>query len=243
MAIKGYSERGIFNSIVYFLDENKNHIYKFLVDLLGISLENGNYDYIFLIEQSFSDFGDSDLVIVVVDNQTKERIVIFVEGKVKTYQGKFKLKTEFESIENTLKSGKTNSISSNLFVQIYYKYLLITTKGKGNSDDKPVFLKTDRKTKKRTVCRRIGDNNIVKNTFEKHIDNAKNYYYVAILPEEDIGTTDIQNYVKQLELMPNDYDKVRYCWWGKIEKFFSSINAKKVIEVFDFNKCETSQIY
>jgi hypothetical protein len=244
MAVKGYSERGIFNSIVYFLDDNENHIYDFL-KVLGISLANGDYEYTFLIEQSFSDFGDSDLIIIIIDKNTKERVVVFVEGKVKTYQGKFKLKAEFEKINNLLnnsvKNGKIQKVSSNLFVQLYYKNLLITTHGKGNPYDKPVFLKTDRKTKTRSICRQLGNNNIVRNAFNKYIDNANDYYYVAILPEKNINITDMQDYVKRLELMP--YDKVRCCWWGDIEKFFNNINAKKVTDVFNFNKDGNSQIY
>jgi hypothetical protein len=61
MEIIGYSERGIINSIAYFLSENMQYVYEF-IEVMGISIPKLDYSYTLLIEQSFSDFGDSDLI-------------------------------------------------------------------------------------------------------------------------------------------------------------------------------------
>jgi hypothetical protein len=135
MTISGYSERGIINSIAYFLDANSQNTFGF-IECLGLPLEKDEYKYTFLIEQSFSDFGDSDLIIIIENKQKKLKKVVFIESKIKTYQGNFKIFTEFNKIETALNNTKKkfSGISSNLFVQLYYKYLLIKTDGESDKD-------------------------------------------------------------------------------------------------------------
>jgi hypothetical protein len=70
-AVFGYSERGIICSIAYFLEANSQYTYDF-INILGIQLnKEDNYIYTFLVEQSFSDFGDSDLIIIIENGKEK----------------------------------------------------------------------------------------------------------------------------------------------------------------------------
>jgi hypothetical protein len=115
MNIYSYSERGIVNSIAYFLDTNSQNLCGF-ISAMGIPLEKNDYYCTIFVEQSFSDFGDSDLILI--DNIIKKKNVIFIECKVKTYQRTFKINSEFNRIFKAIEEEKkVKGISSNLFVQ------------------------------------------------------------------------------------------------------------------------------
>jgi hypothetical protein len=245
MSINGYSERGIINSIAYFLDGNPQYINEFL-KVLGIDIKEGEYDYEFIIEQSFSDFGDSDLIIIVENKQKNQKKVVFIECKIKTCQGNFDIFLEFNKISNAIKNSKKfTGISSNLFVQLYYKYLLIKTDGKSINDlsVNPIFKKTNNKD------RHLGNNKIVTNAFQNKImtnannnfkKNLDNYYFVAITTATKYQMDDKEFKVKMNELNLIQSKNVYLCYWGDIEDFFRKIQATKVIEVFNYNN---GQIY
>jgi hypothetical protein len=235
MEIIGYSERGIINSIAYFLSENVQYVYEF-IEVMGISIPKLDYSYTLLIEQSFSDFGDSDLIIIIENKQNREKIVLFIECKIKTYQGTFQILSEFKKIERALnKSDKITGISSNLFVQLYYKYLMVTTKGKSDKIKSlsPIFKKHNNNP------RILGSNKIVLNAFDK-IKEANDYYYIAITPTapNEMDNTEFREKIKSLNLMPET--NVHLCYWDNIKILFDRIKARKVINVFEYNN---GQIY
>jgi hypothetical protein len=230
--IYGYSERGIFNSIIYYLDSKQEEQPKLIgefLELLGIKgFDNENHKFTFLNEQSFSDFGDSDLVIIAEHNQTKEKTVVFIEGKVKTYsQKEFTFKKQFDKI---IENKQYKGISSNIFVQLYYKYLLAEKMDcKNFQAEKSSIGKTTKK---------LGKNQIVKRGYEK-IAKAQMYYYVAIIPEQK-GKKTMQNYFEDLALLTDVKDNIRCAFWQNIEAFFVEKNAKDIKENFKYNE---SQIY
>ena len=230
--IYGYSERGIFNSIIYYLDANKNLIGEFL-KVLGVEgFTEKEHTFTFLNEQSFSDFGDNDLTIVI-DEETENKTVVFVEGKVKTFSGNFDLNSQLQKIKT---DKQYKGVSSNIFAQLYYKYLLAKKMEKGQSES--CIGKSPKK---------LGSNPIVKKGYEK-IADAQRYYYTAILPN-DITTEDFQKMFSTLDIEMN-IDNVRCAYWGKIQDFFTGKNAISVIENFKYNEEATgkkgkaiSQIY
>ena len=245
MTISGYSERGIINSIAYFLDANPHYAYDFIL-LLGIPLEKDEYNYTFLIEQSFSDFGDSDFIIIIENKQRKLKKIVFIESKIKTCQGDFKITIEFNKLTNALKNGtKFSGISSNLFVQLYYKYLLIKTEGNSERDTNVnnIFKKNN------NVRRSIGSHRIVNDVFYKYIkidpnenfeNNKDKYYFVAITSTApaDMDDNQFKKNIDDLKLMPSNNTFLVY--WGNIKKYFETIKAVKVLDVFEYNE---GQIY
>jgi hypothetical protein len=203
--ILGYSERGVFNSIVFYLREHPELMGKFLT-VLGIDLPagfDGNVEYTLLNEQSFSEFGDSDLVIIA-ENGDNKKTVVFVEGKVKTLQGKFKLDRHFGELQDR---KNFRGISSNIFVQIYHKYLLTQLDGQAGMNS----VITEKTLK-------LGKNEIVLKAAEM-IKDAERYYFVAILPL-DITSACFQEKFKELALEEMPRDDVRCAYWGKIEELF-----------------------
>jgi hypothetical protein len=227
--IYGYSERGIFNSIVYYLDSNQNLIGKFLKDVLNVGgFSDITHSFTFLIEQSFSDFGDCDLIIIAERKTDKEKTIFFIEGK----RGKsFSLENEHKRFS---KSNKTKFSSSNLFIQLYFKYLL----SKGN-DEELIDKALEGYINKHN--RKIGKNKIVLEARNKYIKDANQYYYVAIIPKEKDDAKKITQYFKELALM-TDVKNIQCTSWQDIEKFFGSINDpdNNVIKNFKYNK---GQIY
>jgi len=95
MKIIGNSERGMINALFYEIDNVQNNT-QILSDLLNtVCFPNKNIpnnihfqikDATILIEQSFSDFGDSDVVLLIDNNGVKQ--TVFIEAKVKTYHRK-----------------------------------------------------------------------------------------------------------------------------------------------------------
>jgi hypothetical protein len=248
--VLGYSERGVFNSIVFYLREHADRIQDF-IKILGIKNEddffNDACEYTFLNEQSFSQFGSNDLT-VIAEGRDGEKKVIFIEGKVKTYGRKsFSLDTDF----NKLLSGKTfDGISSNIFVQLYYKYLLtqVLEKKSVNTEslNLPDILKKNNRQGEKGP-RQIGENGIVKNAIEK-IKSAKEYYYVAILPIKDNPNL-ITEYYKKLNksLLSGQQmatKNIYQVFWGSIEEHFKDVEQIK--ENFNFNydkEKKNGQIY
>ena len=250
--IYGYSERGIFNSIIYYLDleENQNLIGDFLKVLeIEETFSCKTHSFTFLNEQSFSDFGDSDLTIIIKEKDTEKKTVVFIEGKVKTFNGNYSLHKEFEKVKNSIDKEQTfDGFSSTIFIQMYFKYLL----SKGN--DEEVIDTRLNKVINRHV-RKIGKNKVVICTRNKYIKDAT-YYFVAIIPKqkEDSQTNQeknckseiLQKYFDELKLMQNVKDKIRCAFWEDIFDFFDQEKFKVkngnniVIENFRHNK---NQIY
>ena len=137
----GYSERGVFNSIIYYLLSHPDFMPEFLKSI-GITDEiclSSSSTFSILGEQSFSDFGDSDMVIIAENQQKNSETVIFIEGKIKTIQGNFSLEQHFSKLKNC--NTKFKGISSNIFVQLYYKYLLFKILQKNENEKSIMFLR------------------------------------------------------------------------------------------------------
>jgi hypothetical protein len=128
MQLLGYSERGFINAFFYgvFHHANPSEIIREflklahwpLLDTRPPIIEAATVDII-MIEQSFSDFGDADVLILVSTPQ--EKVAFFCEAK----RGKrWTLKKEWEQFkarfQNDLSGGE-----SNLFRQLYFKQRMV----------------------------------------------------------------------------------------------------------------------
>jgi len=162
MEIIGYSERGLLNSLFYEIMYSKNNLELFNEFLSLISFP---YDSVYfnvndakiLVEQSFSDFGDADSVVLLDNSQSKQ--CVFIEAKVKTSQRKtWSIEKEFETFIEGSNQGKVSS--SNLFVQLYYKVRLIKALQNKTLFQKGVSFPECLLTKSKRV-RKIGNNKVV----------------------------------------------------------------------------------
>ena len=229
MEIIGYSERGIINALIFSIGKDKSLMDKFfqLLDIQELKGVADPIDYEILLEQSFSDFGDADLIIIMKYPDCQK--IIFIEGKVKTFQTKnWSLKKQFAKY----KTGKYNGYSSNLFYQLYLKRLLF--KNINNliwDEDKIINCNLFREN-----CgirdRKIGKNQVVWKALKK-IYACNEAFYVGLVPSTSSKEEHIE-YDKTLNF------KINYLTWDKVEAFCDTIGLEQVKRIFDFNK---EQIY
>ena len=124
MKILGYSERGILNSLLYEIRyaDNGDALLDRLIDKATFPFTDkpplGRATV--LVEQSLSDFGDADTIILIESDAKK--CAIFVEAKVQAGAKEWLLSEQFERFENGL-SSKVDS--SNIFTQIYHKQVFM----------------------------------------------------------------------------------------------------------------------
>jgi len=139
----GYSERGAINAFLYdiYFKDNKEILIKFLKRIKFLNkkkifedITKHDIEEIQIFnEQSFSEFGDSDFVILLEynkdnndNNDNNERYCIFFEAKVSTYRNNYNLKNEWKNFSENLldKNKKFDRYTSNLFTQLLFKYFL-----------------------------------------------------------------------------------------------------------------------
>lgn len=214
MAIYGYSERGIINSILFSIGDNVQLMTAFIHSMnipspFEIDTPIG---YDILLEQSFSRFGSADLVIIIkYDEEPLHNKVVFIEGKVKTSQKTYwNLKGQYEEFEK-----RNPKKSSNLFFQLHLKKLLFS-----NAE------KIDRalKVKKELVIneewyrteRKIGKNTIVEKAFD--LINCSEAFYIGIIPS---SIDDIKTFLKKVKKSENDpiVKHIHLVSWHTVQKF------------------------
>ena len=103
MEILGYSERGIINSLFYEMKFSQNNLQLFsdFLSLFSFPYRAVNFqisDAKILIEQSFSDFGDADAVVLVENKSWKQ--AMFIEAKVRAFKN-WQILIEFEKFTKT----------------------------------------------------------------------------------------------------------------------------------------------
>jgi len=238
MKILGYSERGIINSLIFSIGEHKELMSKFINKItVHESFKLGNPKrYTVLLEQSFSDFGDADLIIIIHYKNEKiekaeDKKVLFIEGKVKTSGSNWNIKTQHEKY---IQMKEYKGYSSNLFYQLYFKKQLIDHWPDIKND-----LKKDKRDRKVAIKsffrnRKIGNNPIVHKAF--NLIECKEAYYIGIVPTKQ---SDINNFDGLV-----DFDMC-FLSWEKVEEFCEENKnehpcLEKVLEIFEYND---EQIY
>ena len=257
MEILGYSERGVINALFYDISNSYKHKPKLISDLLNKTIfihkkEKFNIsECTILIEQSFSDFGDSD-VLLLIENQG-EKQAVFLEAKVKTYsRKKWCLDQEFDKFLNPkgkLPSTHNEIPTSNLFTQLYFKNRLWDELKNNNGKNLKkgiTFINTTKSPRK------IGTNEIVLGAKERLSEHLVNSFYFGIVPDSQ---NDINNFIKKRFKNKPKRKPVLTGWkddnwgflaWEDIEDYCKKNSLNNTCEVFDFNFNENKnkgQIY
>ena len=217
MAIYGYSERGIINSLLFSIGNDASLMYEFirLIKIPTLFEQGKPKSYDILLEQSFSQFGDADLVIIMHYENNQKSKVLFIEGKVKTYQKKhWSVQKQYEEFI-TLDKSKKNT--SNLFFQLHLKKLLIDNAEKINNNEivEEPWYKTQRS---------IGKNDIVKNAFNK-VKNC-DAYYIGLIPSTQNEINDfVKRYTKPDKV--TILNSMHVLSWHLVKKFCEKKNYEK----------------
>ena len=242
MDIFGYSERGIVNALFYEMGRHKEHeaILQGFIKLAKFPFCNEGpikgQKYIIIIEQSFSDFGDADAIVLIENNQNK-KCMIFIEAKVKTSsKGKWEISREYNKFQKGL---KTKVSSSNLFTQLYHKSRLIqalkTKTSIESLTDKGVNF-PNWSTKK---TRKIGNNPVVKESIKIIRPYIENVYYLAIVPGAPKDTEEsIKNFKDEEQITKADKCETTnygYLTWEDIKNYCNDKKLEGIIKVFKYN--------
>jgi hypothetical protein len=249
MKLKGYSERGIVNALFYeilysispeSLLENFISIIQFpFIDQPEFRIKKDVEIEIF-IEQSFSDFGDVDALILIETEVSSA--AIFIEAKVKTYSTPhWTIDSEYDKFLNGIKEERV--ISSNLFAQLYHKVKMteeLRLSGIPVLQSGIQFPKCSSKK-----IRKIGKNQIVLRAVKRLKDYLGHAYYVAILPDSSVNMSNFYNSDRFSRYKFNDFkgwntDAYGYISWADVEKFCRDNNLNNTLRVFEFNE---GQIY
>ena len=238
--VLGYSERGIMNALFYEI-QNLATPNRLLGELLSLTefpyrskIDNNVMASEILIEQSFSNFGDADLVLLI--NTGKQKISIFAEAKVKPAQSsKWTIEDEFEKFVNGVES-KLNS--SNLFTQLYHKLRMINSLSKGGLPVLQNGLSFPGCSSR--PIRKIGSNPVVLRAIEMISQHLDDVYYLAIVPDSPKNLDDFFENKFQLmgfsNLPEGDVDSFGYLAWSDIKKFCVSQKLDSTLRVFNYNE-------
>lgn len=251
MDIKGYSERGMVNSLFYemrYREDGKNLLDEFVSLIVfpkyyqGFKISGGSV----YIEQSYSDFGQADAVILV-DNLYKKQS-LFIEAKVKTaskrtWSIKDEFKGFFEGIKDynyLLEKGAVNY--SNLFRQLYYKLRMVRAierNGLAEIKRGVDFHQCFGKKKKK-----IGSNKIVLRGVENLLLYMDELFFVMLVPDTEKNLRDffrdIEFNLGSSELKEWDTGHWGYLSWETVEKFCKRHQMTNTLLNFEYNR---GQIY
>lgn len=177
LEVRGYSERGMINTLFHEMRYSPNGI-DLLREFLNLcqfpnAADGPDFDSFtsarIRIEQSFSDFGDPD-VLVLLEGQQKQ--AVFIEAKVKTYQShKWEIEAQWDAFA-TFAPGILPT--SNLFIQLYRKLRLVQ-----KAQDFTIALPPD------VISPRwsLGENGIVRKAATELSGYCEKVWYVALVPE------------------------------------------------------------
>ena len=181
-SLVGYSERGMVNALCDDIAHAKNRrvaVGKFLSWFVFPGQPNPDFTGIvgakLLVEQSFSDFGDPDLLILLEHNGEKKQAVI-IEAKVSTDTNSWETVGERWNRFLRFAHGGEGS-TSNLFVQLHRKVRLVELLCRGRE-----YFETDRSTPRGSLGR-----NCVVNKAADHLEQyvtEGDVWYGAILPDD-----------------------------------------------------------
>ena len=239
--ICGYSERGIFNALLYEIGyaSNSLELFQDLLELIHVPTGKPDLRKLegveVLIEQSLSDFGDADAIVLFHGQDW--RCTVFIEGKVKTSQ------TSRWSINDVWeKFRKSVSSPSNLFIQLYYKVRFVSALREGGIEylQRGVEFR-DYSTMK---IRKIGRNQVVLRAAEMIQAYTEHVLYVVVVPEDSSKLE--QFFAQELAHGPEsdvlgwDTTGWGYICWHDVEAFCKKHEMTDTLRVFKFNE---GQIY
>jgi hypothetical protein len=243
MKILGYSERGAVNALLYEIAYRADSV-QLLERLLDRARFAGNVtcprpikDATVLVEQSLSDFGDAD-AILLLDGPV--RAAVFVEAKVRNAQAaSWTLADECTAFQAGL---ATQVSSSNLFTQLYHKVRFVDAAlSEGQRALHAGARFSDASTKR---LRRIGKNPVVLRAVEAIMPYLPNALYLGVVPDTRERVDSFLTGPLS-DLRPGAFE----CWdtsrwgfmcWADIRAFCEAEGLRRSLAVLDFNR---EQIY
>ncbi|MDH7499042.1 MAG: hypothetical protein QHH30_01490 [candidate division NC10 bacterium] len=244
MKVIGYSERGALNSLLYEISysESAERLVGELLTLVHFPFLScgvvGITEATILVEQSLSDFGDADAVMLLCSSDGP--MAVFIEAKVKPSQkAAWHIEEEYQQFVD---GTATTVSSSNLFTQLYHKVSFVSGLRRGGITELERGLRFPPSSTLRQ--RKIGYNAVVHRATEQIRMFLKQVRYVALVPDEPDRVAEF--FATRLAMSaPPGYDEwstrdYGFICWCEIESFCRTQGLLNTIQVLEFN---TGQIY
>jgi hypothetical protein len=244
MRITGYSERGVVNSLLYEILHSRSPE-RLLADLLAMvhfplvsAFSASVSDATVLVEQSLSDFGDADAILLLRTDAGP--MTMFLQAKVKPSQASlWRIEEEFQRFTAGT-GGRLHS--SNLFTQLYHKVRFVSAlKHGGIAELQRGVPFPSPSTRSR---RKIGSNPVVLRAAKQIELFLAQVRYVALVPEEPepIARFAAAMLAKAAPRGYEGWDTQDYgflCWF-EVEQFCRKRGLANTVQAFEFNR---GQIY
>jgi hypothetical protein len=240
MELLGYSERGAVNALLFEIAYHREALGLLhrLISRVPFASASACQEPItgarILLEQSLSDFGDADAIILL--NHASTTSALFLEAKVKgSSRASWRMQDEFAAFELGWAS-RVNS--SNLFAQLYSKARFAWAAQEGGMErlSKGVLFPVCS-----TKCRRrIGSNPVVLRAVGLIMDHIQNVSFVGIVPEQSESVASFVNGSLARVTPPSfegwDVSPWGFLSWHDIEEFCMSERLVNTLRVLEFNK-------
>lgn len=239
--IDGYSERGIVNALCEDIvrENDVQKLEEFLGWIKFPFQQGGPPDFSgikkaqILVEQSFSDFGDLDLLILL-DHDGDRKQAVLIEAKVAT-ENPVRIEAQWDDFLSFL--GGDGRHSSSLFVQIYRKLRLVQRVSDLNNqfDPHPIWGRQS-----------LGANRIVLKAAKLLAEYRANPWYVVLVPDNRqhvshfFDSTLSKYRCAPCELPSWDTSRMGYLTWPDFhERIDNKSNQQKwrrSLSAFDWNE-------
>lgn len=258
MNVYGYSERGVLNSLLYEILYS-NHGDALLSRLITRALfpltdnkPSPGAATVF-VEQSLSQFGDADAIILMSSNAAN--CAIFVEAKVQPSRPhgrrrrtrmpeRLLISDQFDKFEAGVKrkSQTDKFFSSNIFTQLYHKQRLVSalkSNGIEALQQGIEFPSWSFRTESSRQKRKIGKNSVVLRAVKRIQQHVENVFYLALVPDTDIRAADFfANRLRNVQLptVPEwDPSFYGYLTWATVKSFCEQNHLAATLDVFAYN--------
>jgi hypothetical protein len=253
----GYSERGIINALVSDIIKASDpttavrrfiNWFSFPLESAGASDKFGVVQVervTIIVEQSFSDFGDLD-ILLLIDHDGLKKTALLVEAKVKTSGGgNWRVLGEWQRFLSHVSRPDPNA-KSNLFVQLYRKAVLCDyLRGRPQVPRHSVRLPAD-PVSRNGYC--LGGNAVVLRAADMLLPYAENAYFAMLLPDEESACRNfLENEFRQFSperslLRPWNHERFGFATWGGVHRCLQHNPAgfETTLATFRYNE---GQIY
>ena len=239
MEILGYSERGAINALLYeiaFSSAPVDGVTSLLrqAAFANCALQLDDVSGVTcLVEQSLSDFGDADAILLL--HRPSGGTAVFLEGKVKPAQTSvWTLQREFERFKDGLESTVS---SSNLFAQLYHKVRFV---GAATCGDQRLSRGVTFPHCSSKRLRKIGGNPVVLRAVEQVGPFLNDPYYVGLVPD---SPQNVRTFVSErlnnsrFDVLDGwDVSRWGFLCWTDVAKFCADDGLPVTSGVLKFNR-------
>lgn len=243
MNLLGYSERGLVNALLYECFYAGDRGQDLIREVLSLSrwpllparpafVETARCETV-LVEQSLSDFGDSDAILLFDSDAGPASL--FLEAK----RGRrWRLADEWKKFEAKYRNGTNKSLSSNLFCQLYYKQRFTSALVAG--EDIATGLEFDGPLRRGTSARRrkIGTNPVVLRAVDMIHPYIQDAFFVMVIPQHwDESIVGLLRQIDGTEAPPQSWGIAK---WGvltipQIKEFCGTQGLRHTLSVIEYN--------